>query len=348
MRPVPLVALLVAACGYPHGVTRVLATGTPATVPSPFPATALYPGDDARGASADLGGNVWIATAAGVRVVTPSGGSATLDAAAGLPDDDVACATGGKAGEAVVGFGPQLASGSSQIDLLTLEGGQIQSAPKAFVLTGEIVEANYAAYDVARDQFWIGTNEGISLLSAAGDAIEHRHPVHPHGMTLGVAITPSGDVWDADQFELSRLNAGPSADFAATFDPILQPFAQAEQDLTSAFVDGAGDVWAGSLVHGLCRLDPKTYEVTTWDLATGLPSLSVQSIALDPDGTIWVGTDSGLGRLDPATGSWRLYQPGGASDLPSLDVIDVVVDTSRDPRRVLVTTAAGVVSYAGP
>ncbi len=345
-------ALALAACGYPHAVTRTLATGTPASGPSPFPTALLYSGNDAREASADLAGNVWIATATGVRAVTPAGQTLSLDQDGGLPDDDVRCAAGGRAGEALVGFGPQLASGTFQIDLLALGGGTITGAPKAFVLTGEIVQANHAAYDPARNQFWIGTNEGVSLLSAAGDAIEHRHPVHPHGMTLGVAITPGGDVWDGDQFQLSRLNAGPAADFDATFDPILQPFAPAEQDIDSVLVDGAGDVWAGSLVRGLARLDPKAFTVDVWTLAAGLPSLSVQSIALDPDGTLWVATDSGLGRLDPSTGTWRLYTappPGTppASGLPSDDVIDVTVDPSQSPRRVIVTTASGVVSYAG-
>jgi streptogramin lyase len=335
-----------------------------------LPATLIYPGTDAREASPDQAGNIWIATASGARVI-PIGGQPTvrLDVDAGLPDDDVRCVTGGTADEALVGFGPQLQSGANQIDLLTLSGPGggptdagtlvLTQQPYIFDLTGEIVEANHVVFDSARNQFWIGTNEGVSMLSAAGDPIEHRHPVHPHGATLGLAVTPGGDVWDGDQFQLSKLNSGPSGDFDATFNPVLQPWFPSEQDIAAVLVDGAGLIYAGSLDRGLSRLDPNSLIVTVWSAAAGLPSLSVQSLALDPDGTIWVATDSGLGRLNPTTGAWQLFRGppiSPTSDLPSDDVVDVTVDTSQSPRRVIVTAApsgainsgAGVVVYDGP
>ena len=135
-----------------------------------------------------------------------------------------------------MGFGTQGVPGASgnpsQTEFLEFDGLKVTGTPHSFGLTGEIVVANHAEYDVGRDQYWIGTNEGISLFTAAGDLIEHRHPVHPHGMTLGLAITPGGDVWDADQFQLSRLNSGPNADFLATFDFVLQPFQAGDQLLS--------------------------------------------------------------------------------------------------------------------
>jgi ligand-binding sensor domain-containing protein len=360
------VALLAASglsCGYSQLVSQIAATGAPATSPSPFAATLVYPGSDAREASPDQAGNIWVAAASGAYVI-PINGQAMLniDTDGGLPDDDVRCATGGTPGEALVGFGPQLQSGADQIDLLTLtgpDGGQaISEQPYIFDLTGEIVEANHIVYDSARNQFWIGTNEGVSMLSAAGDPIEHRHPVHPHGATLGLAVTPGGDVWDGDQFQLSKLNSGPQGDFDATFNPVLQPWVQSEQDIAAVIVDGAGLIYAGSLDRGLSRLDPNSLIATVWSLAAGLPSLSVQSLALDPDGTVWVATDTGLGRLTPATGSWQIFRqtsvsPG--SELPSDDVLDVTIDNSQSPRRVIVTTGAaadgssggGVVVYSG-
>ena len=68
------VLLALAACGYPHTVTRSPATGTAATAPSSLVAVLLYPGSDAREASPDEGGNVWIATANGVQVLPADGG----------------------------------------------------------------------------------------------------------------------------------------------------------------------------------------------------------------------------------------------------------------------------------
>ncbi len=364
---VALLAALAFSCGYSQIVSRIAASGTPAAAPSPFPTTLIYPGTDAREASPDQAGNIWIATGSGARVVPITGQPMlSIDSDGGLPDDDVRCASGGTAGEALIGFGPQLQSGANQIDLLTLVGDAgsqaITEQPYIFDLTGEIVEANHIVFDPLRNQFWIGTNEGVSMLSAADDPIEHRHPVHPHGATLGLAVTPGGDVWDGDQFQLSKLNSGPQGDFDAAFNPVLQPWFQSEQDIAAVIVDGAGLIYAGSLDRGLARLDPNSLIVTVWSLAAGLPSLSVQSLALDPDGTVWVGTDTGLGRLNPSSGAWQTFRapplsPG--SGLPSDDVLDVTIDTSQTPRRVIVTTGAsqttsppgspgaGVVVYSG-
>jgi len=72
----------------------------------------------------------------------------------------------------------------------------------------------------------------------------------------------------------------------------------------------------------------------------------VQSVAVDPDGSVWVATaDAGLARLDPATGAWRSYR--ASLGLPSDEVREVTIDWGRTPRRVLITTAAGVASYVG-
>jgi ligand-binding sensor domain-containing protein len=350
MRGTALIVLLaLAACGRYHSLRYLGATGLTAIAPTPIAPVSIYAGTDAREASADLAGNVWIATAAGARAVTTGGAILSYRAADGLVDDDVRAAAGGRAGSALVGFGTQGVPGQGgnppQTEFLTIHAGVIRGEPHRFGLTGEIVVTNHAEYDSGRDQYWIGTNEGVSIFTAAGDLVEHRHPVHPHGMTLGVAIAPSGDVWDADQFQLSRLNAGPNADFLASFDPVLQPFETADQLLSSVALDAAGLVYVGSLAYGLARIDLSAWSATIWSAAAGLPSLRVQSVAIDPDGSIWVGTDAGLGRLDPRSGAWQIHR--ASAGLPSDDIREVTIDRSHSPRRVVITTGDGVVVYAG-
>ena len=82
-------------------------------------------------------------------------------------------------------------------------------------------------------------------------------------------------------------------------------------------LDGAGRITRGSLDRGLARLDPKSFTVTVWSAAAGLPSLSVQSLALDADGTIRVATDTGLVWLTPSTGSWQLFRAPPGSWRPA-------------------------------
>jgi len=269
-----ILLLALPACSYWHSLENRPATGGPAQ-PTSISLSSLYSGSDAREASADRVGNVWIATSAGVRLVRLDGTVFSFRATDGLIDEDVRSATGGRDGTALIGFGPQGTPGASgnpsQTEFMQFDGTKITGTPHDFGITGEIVVANHAEYDPQRDQYWIGTNEGISLFTAAGDLIEHRHPVHPHGMTLGVAITPDGDVWDGDEFQLSRLNAGPNADFTATFDPVTQPFQAGNQLLSSVALDANRRVYVGSLAYGLARVDLSDSSSTVWSDATGLP-----------------------------------------------------------------------------
>ncbi len=343
----------VAACSYFHPVTRTAATGAAATAPSPIAVVPLYDGGDAREASADLAGNLWIATGNGVWVQPAAGGQLLHfgTANSGLTFDDVRTIAGGKGGQALAGFTaqglPDQSGNPPALNYLTLSGAAAATIePYGFNLTNEIIQANHAAYDPLRDQFWIGTNEGVSLFDSSRDVLEHRHPVHPHGLANGVAITPGGDVWDGDEFQLSRLNAGPQADFTATFDPVVQPFALVQQTCSAVALDAQGRVWVGSATQGLARVDASALTSEVWDPSAGLPSLLVQAVAVDPDGSVWVGTaDRGLGRLTPATGAWQVFHAStglGSDEVRSLFVLP------GDPRLLLITTGAGVVAYAGP
>lgn len=67
-----------------------------------------------------------------------------------------------------------------------------------------------------------------------------------------------------------------------------------------------GDIWVGGVGTGLlrCRYNEKTDELTYDPYTTdnGLGSNNIASILEDPAGNIWVGTESGLARVDVRTG----------------------------------------------
>jgi hypothetical protein len=68
--------------------------------------------------------------------------------------------------------------------------------------------------------------------------------------------------------------------------------------------------------------------VSNWQLADGLPQVSVQALAQTPDGYLWLGTQAGLVRFDgirfelfdqrastrrPSPGVWSLHVDGGGT-----------------------------------
>ncbi|HEY8329260.1 MAG TPA: two-component regulator propeller domain-containing protein, partial [Rhodanobacter sp.] len=130
----------------------------------------------------------------------------------------------------------------------------------------------------------------------------------PSGSIYAVAQDRNGMVWfgssaglaryDGIQFKVFRHVAG---------DPSSMP-----ADPTYAlFVDRDNRVWAGGISTGLIAYDQRSGRFQHWthdsDDPTSLASDEVWSIAQTPDGTLWVATQDGLGRLRPdGTGFDRL------------------------------------------
>ena len=77
--------------------------------------------------------------------------------------------------------------------------------------------------------------------------------------------------------------------------------------------DRRGNLWFGTSGNGLVRFDPRSGRYRTYaHVASDPRSLSYDSIGalwIDRGGTLWVATDFGLNRFDPATEEFRRYSP---------------------------------------
>lgn len=82
--------------------------------------------------------------------------------------------------------------------------------------------------------------------------------------------------------------------------------------IKSIYVDGYGNIWAGSIREGLIRISQsgmKTYSDSHIGLKTGLSNPTVLCFYQDNRSEhIWIGTDGeGINRFDPATGEFTHY-----------------------------------------
>ena len=129
---------------------------------------------------------------------------------------------------------------------------------------------------------------------------ENQPPVHEAwaqrdllpGAQIGMAVqSADGYLWLATTKGLLRFDG----ERALRMDP------PAMDSLPSPWVlalttsrDGA--LWAGTARGGVFRLFHGTY--TRWTTAQGLPTDQVNAIYQDPAGTVWIGTQAGLCRID--------------------------------------------------
>ncbi|WP_412060220.1 two-component regulator propeller domain-containing protein [Rubrivirga sp. IMCC45206] len=121
--------------------------------------------------------------------------------------------------------------------------------------------------------------------------------------TIGSADQPSlpvralyedaaGTVW------VGTEGAGPFRVTADGTEPV--PLSTDRGSAVTSFLETeSGQFWIGTLSQGLARYERDTGEIT-WvrARASGLPSNEIRALAEDANGTMWVGTDTGLCRHD--------------------------------------------------
>lgn len=90
------------------------------------------------------------------------------------------------------------------------------------------------------------------------------------------------------------------------FQSFLKRDGLAGDSILSIFQDREGNIWAGCDNSGLSCLKVGARRFTVCTTQDGLAGNSVRSITQDHAGMLWLGTDSGLNRLDPATGQFSL------------------------------------------
>ena len=154
---------------------------------------------------------------------------------------------------------------------------------------------------------------------AQNDSLSHEYP-------SSLYVDRKGTLWvgtdnSLDRFDSKRLSF-------AHFRPKLQGLVRyhAIQE------DRQGNLWLASWGAGLHRFDPATGEFVVYTHKSGdansLSNDRLNSLWIDPEGVLWVGTTSGLDRFDPKTGKFRsFYERDG---LPDNTVFAILGDRRGD------------------
>ncbi len=188
---------------------------------------------------------------------------------------------------------------------------------------GTLSEAFVRAIHVDREgKLWIGTNlGGLNRFDPVTETFSHfRHdpddPASPsHDDVRAIHEDSDGRLWIGTQGGgLNRL------------DPATRTFVRyrrdrddraslSHDDVRAIHEDRAGRLWVGTYGGGLNRLETGPDGAATFvryrrdrDDPSSLVDNRVRAIAEDPDGGLWIGTNGGLDRLDPATGTFTHFR----------------------------------------
>ena len=314
--------------------------------------TALY---------ADHAGVLWIATERGLNTFDPyrrkfalyQAGTGGAKGAAGASITALAVGTGGEVWAGTQGGG---------LHRMRLDGpGSGQVRPYAFAGAETNVATNHV-YSLCADRngtLWVGTNgEGIYRFRPgdlqAGDKTIRRYVQYrqnyenTHGLTDNYVLTlyqdRRGTVW-----------AGTWNGDLHAFDPAQNRFvplegwsgaARARFPVSALLEDHAGTLWVGTRGGGVFRLTAAAgnrFAVRHFAAGEDGNSLSnnfINCLFEDREKDLWVGTEEGLNRLDPATGACTVVDAGKGLPDP------VIQGILQDPAGTLwVSTTRGIAQF---
>ena len=166
--------------------------------------------------------------------------------------------------------------------------------------------------DVPTAELWVGGLGGI----ASFNCHTHQYTYYPHkpgatnGLTdkhvNGLLASEDWNVWvlikhqglcrlDPKTGQFTRFMAGPKGHLSSN-------------DVEAIYQDKAGNIWVGTHGGGLNRLDSRTGLFSVIRPQDGLPGSRILGITGDESGRLWLSTDHGLCRYDPATKVSHSYE----------------------------------------
>ena len=227
-------------------------------------------------------------------------------------------------------------------------------------LSSDLVMAVYAD---SQNVIWSGTlGGGLNRMELATRRITHyfhdpRDPTSLVDNNVAVIISDGRDgLWLGTYGGLSHYN--PSTNTFTNYvnnyaNNPANPSSLSENKVVSLYLDEWENVlWVGTWGGGLNRMDLKDPFHTTPQLApfrtyryssddpTSLSEDSVWSILESADGSLWVGTQSGLNRFDPQTQTFKRYME--KQGLPDESILGILKDSEG---QLWLTTNNGLAKF---
>jgi PAS domain S-box-containing protein len=180
---------------------------------------------------------------------------------------------------------------------------------------------------------WVGTG-GLGLTRydpKTGQFKTFRHsPTDPFSLSndnvTQLFMDHAGTLWATTFDGLNRFDAATSRFTVYK----LEKRGAAQIDI-AVTEDGQGAIWMGTHSSGLQRLDPTTEQFRVYrhnaNDPTTLSNNRVNSVHFDHSGTMWVGTQNGLGKFDPKTSGFKTYYE---QDGLSGNVVSCILEDGRD------------------
>ncbi|EKQ71027.1 beta-propeller domain-containing protein [Leptolyngbyaceae cyanobacterium JSC-12] len=259
----------------------------------------------------DKSGRIWVGTYEGLARIDPKTGTITAQNFA-LPSNRVLDLLVDQRGYLWVGTDAGLA-------LISPDKGLLMTTVKN--LPG--VSANALTLD-ALGNLWVGTLDGVVQINTANALIKRRVTNLPGTTVQALASSPWGTLWIGTPTELLEADLGIKREIRTIQEPVAQtvkrPNLKGAQRAQTLAKSTQKPMKIRQEVVYLASEDPNRFKLRT---VTQLRGRNVTVLHFDKVNSIWVGTTTGLLRVNPFNGATG----GEIPYLPSNRILSISPDT---------------------
>ena len=196
--------------------------------------------------------------------------------------------------------------GITAVDLHT---GQVLSQIRHDLANTNSINSNIIGSLLVDDSglLWVGTwGAGLNMLRRKDAAVRMliQSPYNDlslsHANVWSILERQNGDVWVGNsQAGIDIIKADSRT--IERFDSHLTGLLPEDGSITSLREATDGAIWIGTDSEGLRRYDPQTNSLHHFSVNNGLPNYQIRTLYEAPNNKLWVGTSSGIAKIDLAT-----------------------------------------------
>ena len=173
---------------------------------------------------------------------------------------------------------------------------------------GSISDNNVFAIKKDRSgTYWIGTVAGLNKFDPRTGTFSRVHEVGTYAFIYDIMEDSRGLIWVATYYT-GLFTYNPRSGEWRHYENIPgDPFSLGYNKTISLTEDSKGNIWIATEGGGMSVYDASTERFRTYTILDGLPNNVVHKVLEDAEGRMWISTNNGLARLDPATGEFSTY-----------------------------------------
>ncbi len=234
----------------------------------------------------DSRGDVWVGTWGGGISRFSEGDIKTFNTENGLDDNKIRVIKEDLEGNILIG--------TNDHGLLIFKGDQFITYNKDISPDPGIIDPQvHAIYQDNKNQYWFGTNNGITIYNPESDKKNAVKYLNKKGRLVGNKIRfikedKDGNIWISTENQILQYFPESGEYY---YDPVINnEFRRRRIVITQIEVDSENNLWIGT-IGGIYHYNINNHEIKAITQKDGIASNSITTLHIDSKGRVWVGSE---------------------------------------------------------